>query len=274
MSSRSTVLTQGLGSWGSRSLVVTLGFGAAIAPTTAAITGSILGATEADIRAGGKTIIITLSSDTWVAGAFNGQRQAIINGLNSSGSEVFGWTNVVRALQSITGVVRNSATQVTITLDAFPTYNITANETITVTVPSPALVTSLVAVVATPTFTISFIPDADGVRPSGGVPSRDLGDKGPTQEQIRKSRIRFGLIPEEVEVIESVALRQVEKLDLDEQQKLDELRGELQLKKIALESRHIQALNDERERLIDLEIASIFRQNQEEALLLLLMMSV
>lgn len=94
-------------------------------------------------------------------------------------------------------------------------------------------------------------------RPSGGVP----GDRGPSKEQTRRSRILFGI---EQEVIESVAQRQVEHTGLDEQQKLDELRGELQLRDIALESRHIHALSEERERRIDLEIAHLFRLKREE----------
>lgn len=127
---------------------------------TAAITGTIFGATEADIRAGGRTIIITLANDSWVAAGatFNAQRQNIINGLTSAGSELLGWNNVVKALQSVAGVVRSSGTVVTITLDAFPTYDITANETITDTIPASALTTSLTAVVGIPAFTVSFIP--------------------------------------------------------------------------------------------------------------------
>lgn len=123
-----------------------------------ALTGTVIGATEADIVTGGKTIILTLTGDTWVtAGAtFDAQRVNIIAGLTSAGSEAFGWNNVVKVLQSITGVVRTSATVVTITLDAEITYNISASETITVTVPSTALVGG-VALVAAPTFTISAI---------------------------------------------------------------------------------------------------------------------
>lgn len=126
---------------------------------SAAITGSITPSTsEADIVAGGKTIIITLTDDTWVAagGTFDGQRQNIINGLTSAQSELLGWNNVVKALQGVAGVVRTSATVVTITLDAFLTYNITATETITVTVPASALVGAN-ALVGTPTFSVTAV---------------------------------------------------------------------------------------------------------------------
>lgn len=126
-----------------------------LAPAAAAVSGTATSAREPDIVAGGKTIILTLLNDTWVAagGTFDGQRQNIINGLTSAQSELLGWNNVVKALQGVSGVVRTSATVVTITLDAELTYSITGNETITVTIPSTA-VTKGIAIVAAPTFTI------------------------------------------------------------------------------------------------------------------------
>ncbi len=128
---------------------------------TAAISGTATASiTEANIVAGGKTIILTLTGDTWVAAgmlSFDAQRQNIINGLTSAQSETFGWNNVPKATQGVSGVVRTSNTVVTITLDAFATYNITATETITVTVPSSALTGAGGAVVATPTFTVTAV---------------------------------------------------------------------------------------------------------------------
>jgi hypothetical protein len=124
---------------------------------TAAITGTATASiSETDIVAGGKTVIITLTSDTWVASGatFDAQRQNIINGMDSAQSELLGWDNVVKGLQGVAGVVRTSNTVVTITLDAQITYNITAQETITVTVPSTAL-NYAVTVVAAPTFTVA-----------------------------------------------------------------------------------------------------------------------
>jgi cellulase/cellobiase CelA1 len=106
--------------------------------------------------AGGRTIILTLAGDSWVTagGTFDAQRQNIINGLDSAQSELLGWNNVVQALQGVAGVVRTSDAVVTITLDAFATYNITATETITATIPSTAL-TLGAALVAAPTFTVT-----------------------------------------------------------------------------------------------------------------------
>jgi hypothetical protein len=124
---------------------------------TAALTGTVTTATETDIVNGGKTIILTLTNDTWIAAgaaSFDLQRQNIINGLTSAQSETYGWNLVPKATQSVTGVVRTSDTVVTITLDAFATYNITATETITATIPATAL-TGAVAIVAAPTFNIT-----------------------------------------------------------------------------------------------------------------------
>lgn len=124
---------------------------------TAAITGTATASiSETDIVTGGKTIIITLNGAGWVAsgGTFDGQRQNIINGLTSAQSEALGWNNVVKALQGVAGVVRTSNTVVTITLDAQATYNITAQETITVTVPASAVDANF-QVIAAPTFTVS-----------------------------------------------------------------------------------------------------------------------
>lgn len=122
---------------------------------TGTVTTSI---TETDIVTGGKTIILTVTGDTWVASGapFDGIRQNIINGIDSAQSEATGWDAVVKATQAVTGVVRTSDTVVTITLDAFATYNITATETITATVPASAL-TGGTGAIATPTFAITAV---------------------------------------------------------------------------------------------------------------------
>jgi hypothetical protein len=126
---------------------------------TAAITGTATATiNEVDIRAGGKTIIITLTGDTWVAsgGVFNGQRQAIIDGLNSAQSELTGWNNEVRDNLGVADVNRDSDTQVTVDISGQSTYDITAQETIEVTVPASALVTGP-AITAAPTFTVDTV---------------------------------------------------------------------------------------------------------------------
>jgi len=127
-----------------------------VAPTSIALTGTVTTAKEADIVAGGKTIILTVSNDTWVAddGTFAGQRQNIIDGIDSAQSEATGWDAEVKAKQGVAGVVRTSNTVATITLDAQAAYDITALETITATIPATALVGNA-QVVASPTFNIT-----------------------------------------------------------------------------------------------------------------------
>lgn len=143
----------------------------------AAVTGTITASTtEADIVAGGKTIIITLTGTTWVSAGptFDGERLNIIQGLDSAQSEANGWNAKVRDLEVAGAVVRTSDTVVTITLSASGTYDITAQETITVTVPATAVNRGL-AIDATPTFTVSVVGGAKG-RPlvNAGLNNRGL----------------------------------------------------------------------------------------------------
>jgi hypothetical protein len=125
---------------------------------SAAITGTLATGTktQADVKAGGQTIIITLTSDTWVAAGatFDAVRDDIIAGLDAASSPATGWNTLVRDTLAVTTVVRTSATIVTITLPAFASYAITADEVITVTVPAAAL-TGAVELAATPTITIN-----------------------------------------------------------------------------------------------------------------------
>ena len=125
------------------------------APSASVGGTAISSTTEAGILAGGKTITITLANETWVAAgpAFDAVRQDIINGLDSAQAEVTGWNAEVRDKQGVADVVRTSGTVVTITLDAQAAYEITANETITVTVPATA-VTGASPIVAIPTFDV------------------------------------------------------------------------------------------------------------------------
>ena len=129
-------------------------------PVTAVVSGTAVPSiTEEDVVAGGKTIVITVANDTWIAagaGSFDLQRDEIIAGIDSGQSEAAGWDAVVKVGQSLGGVVRTSDTVVTVTLDAFATYDITATETITVTVPGTALVKGN-SVGATPTFTVTAV---------------------------------------------------------------------------------------------------------------------
>jgi hypothetical protein len=153
-----TVASVVFGTWAAGEEYAAVTF-ALVPQPTSVITGTITSsATEADIVAGGKTLIITLTDDNWIAagaGSFDLQRDEILAGCDSAQSEATGWDADPKVNQSLGGIVRTSATVVTITWDAFAAYNITANETITVTVPSTATV-GVISTVATPTFTITF----------------------------------------------------------------------------------------------------------------------
>jgi len=128
------------------------------APTiTAALTGTLLATpTEAQVIAGG-TIIITLTLGTWVAAGatFNAVRAAIAAGITSAGAEATGWNTKVRDVFAVGDVVRTDDTICTVTVAATPTYNISANETVTVTIPRTAIVEADAAVVATETLVVA-----------------------------------------------------------------------------------------------------------------------
>lgn len=127
---------------------------------SAAISGTAAASiTEADIVNGGKTIIITLTNDTFVAAGTGpigstADTQAIIDGVDSAQSEANGWDVVVKVgLNPATDVVRTGDTVCTITLPAFANYNIAVQELITATIPG-AVLTDGSPVVASPTFTV------------------------------------------------------------------------------------------------------------------------
>ena len=130
-----------------------------IVAIAAALTGTLSDdATESQIVAGAETLIVTLTGDTWDAtiGADNAKTTALIAGIDSAQAEGTGWDAVVKANLDYNDVVRTSDTVVTITLGAEATYEITATETITVTVPATA-VAGTDALVATPTFNIAEV---------------------------------------------------------------------------------------------------------------------
>lgn len=118
-----------------------------------------------------------------------------------------------------------------------------------------------------------------GITPlvGGGIPARSrltLRD-GRTKEEIRRDRERFGIIPPAVvEVIAAVAARQAETLVLDEQKRYEELTREITLLGLEYDARYLEAVNIERQRLIDAEIGMLLRRRQdEEDLMILLVMA-
>ena len=95
------------------------------------------------------------ASDT---GFYDVIQQAIIDGLTSDGSEATGWNNIVRDALAVGTVERTSDTVVTITLPAFPAYDISADESVTATIPTIALNNGC-NVVASPLLGLQFIED-------------------------------------------------------------------------------------------------------------------
>jgi hypothetical protein len=121
--------------------------------------GDSLGAATVDIAA-------TAGSDIGYSFAltphtFDMARQDFINGVDSAQSEATGWDAEVKAKAAVTEVVRTSDTVVTWTIAAQAGYNITAQETITGTIPA-SILTGGVAIVATPTFTIDYVAAGGG----------------------------------------------------------------------------------------------------------------
>jgi hypothetical protein len=95
-----------------------------------------------------------------------------------------------------------------------------------------------------------------------------------------EKRLRLRITPAVAEVITEVAERQAAQLDLDEQQRLEELSRKLELKGLQWQGRYLELLNTQRQQLIDEEIGRLMQQKQaemqqrdEEAILLLLMIS-
>jgi len=132
-----------------------------IASTTIALTGTMTASVvEGDIVAGGKTIIITLTGDTFIAagtGAIGStaDTQALIDGFDAATSPTNGWNNEVRDKALTSEVVRTSSTVATWTVSAQSGYDVSAQETITGTIPA-AVLTGAAELTATPTFTVDF----------------------------------------------------------------------------------------------------------------------
>lgn len=113
--------------------------------------------TEADIVTGGKTIILTLSGDTFVTGTSS--EDGIAGGSDSDiAASGTNWDSLIKTALDNTDVALSVGdTVATITLPAFATYDIPATETITWTIPAASLTTSATPVIATPTHTVTAV---------------------------------------------------------------------------------------------------------------------
>ena len=139
---------------GPNPVVATPTFDLVAAAISAAVTGTITSSVlESEVVTGGKTIIVTLTNETWDAaiGQDNSQTTALINGIDSAQSESNGWDVTVNAALDFNDVDRTIDTVVTVTMPAVAGYLITADETITVTAPATAVV-GINAIVGSPTF--------------------------------------------------------------------------------------------------------------------------
>lgn len=122
-------------------------------PTIAA-TGTFLATpTEAEVVAGGQTIILTLTGAEWLP-AGDCLTDAVRRALTVQESEATGWNALIRAVLTDTEIVRTSATVVTITLPAAASYAIDADETLDIVVPRHALADPVGPVDVPSTYTI------------------------------------------------------------------------------------------------------------------------
>ena len=122
------------------------------------------------------TIIVTMTGTTWDAtlGADNAVSTAFIQGFDSAQSEAGGWNATIRDVLTYAAITRDSDTQATLTIPATAGYAITANETITVTIPASATAAGQV-IVAGETMTISNI---DPPQPAGSGTSMYYNSTG------------------------------------------------------------------------------------------------
>ena len=98
-----------------------------------------------------------------------------------------------------------------------------------------------------------------------------LGRKKRTKGEISLERSKFGLSDAVAEVVAAVAARQAETLVQDEQKRLDELFREITLRGLEYESRYLEALNIERQRLIDQEIGLLIKRKLDEEMIVMLL---
>ena len=127
---------------------------------TCALSGTATSTIDEDaIVTGGNTIILTLTGGYWAASGvvFDAVRQSIIDGIDSAQSEAAGWDAEVKTAIPVGNVVRTSSTVVTITLPAIAGYDITAQETITATVPQSAVQGASSGITASPAFTVDEV---------------------------------------------------------------------------------------------------------------------
>lgn len=126
-----------------------------IAPsfTTAALSGTMITDNPTEIDFTGKTIVITLSNNTWKADITNQAKiNALIDGFTAA-VDTYSW-NLVKTALKAGGVTLTNSNVLTITLPSVSGYNIAADQTVTVNIPSTLLAYNYPVTVTPNTFTI------------------------------------------------------------------------------------------------------------------------
>jgi hypothetical protein len=82
------------------------------------------------------------------------------------------------------------------------------------------------------------------------------------EEELRREREQWGILPKVAQIVSAVAIRQADTLDLDAEQRLEELERELELAGVAYQTRYFELLNLQRQRLIDAEIRGYFEAQE------------
>lgn len=142
----------------------------AAAAASAVLTGTMLATVdEDDITTGGKTIIITLTGDTFKAAGTGpigstADTQALIDGVTATTSPANGWNAEVRDKALTSEIVRTDDNTATWTVAAQAGFDISAQQTIESIIPTAVLVTAAAAITATPTFTIDEA--VSGIQPT------------------------------------------------------------------------------------------------------------
>lgn len=154
-----------------------LGFAGGQQAVTAVTTGTAEPSlTESEVVAGGETIIITITGDTFVAAGavFDATREYFFSFLDSDVGGTNGWNQLIRDNGNVTDVVRTSDTVVTITLSAYAAFTITVDNNISVTVPLEALVLSSTPLASSPGFIVTNEDAATGGKRRRGAPRERL----------------------------------------------------------------------------------------------------
>lgn len=133
--------------------------------------------TEEDIRRDtGSPITFNIKLDNDTYSPFVGHRfvdsaatQTLLEGVRSAQSEAAGWNRVVLPVLKLKNVARYSTTEVTVTLPRVPLYDISAPETISVSLP-PISISSGQRILATP----SFVIEANAGLASLGIMESDV----------------------------------------------------------------------------------------------------